>query len=204
MGGDKLQPRLVTGLEHLRTTTGIAPRIVRVLKPLQHVNLRIPIEETLMQPLLEERNRIFENMDTGSSNHGQLPRDWRRVTVIAIKKCDKTDGTPESYRPIALTSIAWRIMEKMVLRRLTSHLHSHNLLPEKQYGFREGHSTTDQLLYFCQRIRNAHNKKSINLTVAVFWINPKLLTESGIVFLLSNCIKCLVLEEKPYLGFTIS
>ncbi|GFU81099.1 RTase [Trichonephila clavipes] len=59
-------------------------------------------------------------------------------------------------------------MEKMVLRRLTFHLHSHNLLLEEQYGFREGHCTTDHLLYFCQRIRDAHNRKPTNHTVAVF------------------------------------
>ncbi|GFY23739.1 putative RNA-directed DNA polymerase from transposon X-element [Trichonephila clavipes] len=56
----------------------------------------------------------------------------------------------------------------MVLKRLTFHLHSHNLLPEEQYGFRDGHSTTDQLLYFCQRIRDAHNRKFTNHTVVVF------------------------------------
>ncbi|GFU36247.1 RTase [Trichonephila clavipes] len=59
-------------------------------------------------------------------------------------------------------------MEKMVLRRLTFLLHSHNLLLEEQYGFREGYSTTDQLLYFCQRIRVALNRKPTNHTVAVF------------------------------------
>ncbi|GFX34254.1 RTase [Trichonephila clavipes] len=59
-------------------------------------------------------------------------------------------------------------MEKMVLRRLTFHPDSHNLLSEEQYGFREGHCTTDQLLYFCQRIRDAHNTKPTNHTVAVF------------------------------------
>ncbi|GFX49350.1 reverse transcriptase domain-containing protein [Trichonephila clavipes] len=56
----------------------------------------------------------------------------------------------------------------MVLRRLTFHLHSNNLLPEEQYGFREGHCTTDQLLYFCQNIRDAHNRKRTNHTVVIF------------------------------------
>ncbi|GFW08190.1 probable RNA-directed DNA polymerase from transposon BS [Trichonephila clavipes] len=102
------------------------------------------------------------------SHKGQLPRNWKKATVIPIKKWGKTDGTPESYRPIALTNIACKIMEKMVLKRLTFHLHSHSLLPEEQYGFREGHSTTYQLLYFCQRIRDAHNRKPTNPTVAVF------------------------------------
>ncbi|GFV65978.1 RTase [Trichonephila clavipes] len=100
---------------------------------------------------------------------------------------------------MTLTSIACKIMEKMVLRRVTFHLHSHKLLPEEQYGFGEGHSNTDQLLYFCQRIRDAHNRKPTNHTVAVFLdLSKAFLIESGIIFLLSNCIKCLVLEEKPY------
>ncbi|GFW79126.1 probable RNA-directed DNA polymerase from transposon BS [Trichonephila clavipes] len=103
-----------------------------------------------------------------SWNKGQLLRDCRRATVIPIKKCGKTDGTPESYRPIALTSIACKITEKMVLRRLTFRLHSPNLLPDEQYGFREGHSTTNQLLYLCQRIRDAHNRKPTNHIVVVF------------------------------------
>ncbi|GFV35363.1 probable RNA-directed DNA polymerase from transposon BS [Trichonephila clavipes] len=116
---------------------------------------------------LSGRQRFFDIINW-SWNKGQLPRDCRRATVIPIKKCGKSDGTPESYRPIALTSIACKIMKKMVLRRLTFHLHSHNLLLEEQYGFREGHSTTDQLLYFNQMIRDAYNRKPTNHTVEVF------------------------------------
>ncbi|GFU15877.1 putative RNA-directed DNA polymerase from transposon BS [Trichonephila clavipes] len=106
-------------------------------------------------------------LDIINCSWNKLPRDWKRATVIPIK-CGKTDGTSESFRPIALTSIACKIMAKMVLRRLTFQLHSHNLLPEEQYGFREEHCTTDQLLYFCQRIRDAHNRKPANHTVAIF------------------------------------
>ncbi|GFU28271.1 putative RNA-directed DNA polymerase from transposon BS [Trichonephila clavipes] len=43
-----------------------------------------------------------------------------------------------------------------------------HLLLEEQYCFREGHCTTYQLLYFCQRIRDAHNRKPTNHTVVVF------------------------------------
>ncbi|GFV23154.1 putative RNA-directed DNA polymerase from transposon X-element [Trichonephila clavipes] len=70
---------------------------------------------------------------------GAASRNWRRATVIPFKKCGKTDGTPERFRPISLTSIACKKMEKMVLRRLTFHLHSHNLLQEEQsFSFFQG------------------------------------------------------------------
>ncbi|GFU84120.1 putative RNA-directed DNA polymerase from transposon BS [Trichonephila clavipes] len=61
------------------------------------------------------------------------------ATIISIKNCGKTGGNPESYRPIALPSIACKIMEKMVLRRLTFHVPSHNLLPKEQsFSFFQG------------------------------------------------------------------
>ncbi|GFT81576.1 hypothetical protein TNCV_3674091 [Trichonephila clavipes] len=41
-----------------------------------------------------------------SWNKVQLPRDWRRATGIPVKKRGNTDGTPESFRPIPLNSIA--------------------------------------------------------------------------------------------------
>ncbi|GFW69661.1 hypothetical protein TNCV_490051 [Trichonephila clavipes] len=50
---------------------------------------------------LSGRQRFLDIINC-SWNKGQLPRDWRRVIVIPIKKCGKTDGTPESYRTIAL------------------------------------------------------------------------------------------------------
>lgn len=56
----------------------------------------------------------------------------------------------------------------MILKRLTFYLNSQDLLPKEQYGFREGHSTTDQMLCFCQNIRDAQNKRPTNHTVAVF------------------------------------
>ncbi|GFW94878.1 probable RNA-directed DNA polymerase from transposon BS [Trichonephila clavipes] len=105
----------------------------------------------------------FLNIINCSWNKGQLPQERRRGTVIPIKKFGKTDDTPEKYRPIVLTSI---VCQNNGVKRITFHLHSHNLLPEEQYGFRKGHSTADQLLYFCQRIRDAHNRKPANHTVS--------------------------------------
>ncbi|GBM07647.1 hypothetical protein AVEN_228150-1 [Araneus ventricosus] len=75
------------------------------------------------------------------------------------------------------------------------HYQNINLLPKAQYGFREGHSTTDQVIYFCQSIIDAQNKRPTNHTVAVFldltktfdrvW-NQKLITKLYEVFGISG------------------
>ncbi|GIX93946.1 putative RNA-directed DNA polymerase from transposon BS [Caerostris extrusa] len=56
-----------------------------------------------------------------------------------------------SYRPIALTCLTCKLMERIILRRITFHLLNHNMLPQEQYGSRKGHSAIDQILYFVQR-----------------------------------------------------
>ncbi|UYV74168.1 hypothetical protein LAZ67_11002289 [Cordylochernes scorpioides] len=91
---------------------------------------------------------IFNN----SWKTGKLPQDWKTATIIPIKKLDKSADDPTNYRPISLTSICCKLMEKIILRRLTYHLDTRNLLPEEQYGFRKGHGTIDQLLFFTQKI----------------------------------------------------
>ncbi|UYV79930.1 hypothetical protein LAZ67_18001125, partial [Cordylochernes scorpioides] len=52
--------------------------------------------------------------------------------------------------------------------RLTYHLDTRNLLPEEQYGFRKGHGTIDQLLFFTQKVKDAQNRKPTNHTIAAF------------------------------------
>ncbi|GFX72096.1 probable RNA-directed DNA polymerase from transposon BS [Trichonephila clavipes] len=97
---------------------------------------------------------------------GRLPRDLKRAIIIPILKPEKDTSTSASYRLIALTSFVCKLMERLVLARLNVHLNINGLLPSEQYGYRKGHGVVDQILYFCQRIREAQNKKPTNHTVA--------------------------------------
>ncbi|UYV70593.1 hypothetical protein LAZ67_7003628 [Cordylochernes scorpioides] len=60
--------------------------------------------------------------------------------------------TPKNYRPISLTSIFCKLMEKIILRRLTYHLDTRNLLPKEQYGFRKGHKFQEEMEQ-CVKVR---------------------------------------------------
>ncbi|GBO09473.1 putative RNA-directed DNA polymerase from transposon X-element [Araneus ventricosus] len=103
-----------------------------------------------------------------SWRNGRLPRDWKRAIIIPIKKPGKVAGSPESYKYIALTSVICKIMERMILARLKYFLDLKDLLDGAQYGFRIGHGTPDQVLYMCQKIRDAQNNKPTNHSMAVF------------------------------------
>ena len=56
--------------------------------------------------------------------------------IILILKPGKPTEEMESHRPIALTSIAAKVFERIILTRLKWFLESQNLLVAEQAGFR--------------------------------------------------------------------
>ena len=80
-----------------------------------------------------------------SVDEGVLPHDWKTANVTCIfKKGDKSD--PSNYRPVSLTSIVCKILEKIFREVLVNHLSSHGLLSDCQFGFRKNRNTIIQLL----------------------------------------------------------
>ncbi|CAH8664384.1 unnamed protein product [Dicrocoelium dendriticum] len=74
-----------------------------------------------------------------------LPADWRDAIVCPIfKKGDK--HLPENYRPVSLTSVLVKVLEKLVRDALEKHLAKFSLLNPSQHGFRRGHSCLTNML----------------------------------------------------------
>ena len=85
---------------------------------------------------------------------GIVVNDWKETIIIPIRKPNKSASDPQSYRPIALSSILCKILERLVTNRLSWYLETNKLLNESQCGFRKGRSTIDQLA----RLHDAINK----------------------------------------------
>ena len=76
---------------------------------------------------------------------GVLPSDWLSANVTAVyKKGDKHKA--ENYRPVSLTSVSCKILEHVISRHLHDHFDKHNILTDRNHGFRTGHSCKTQLL----------------------------------------------------------
>ena len=94
-----------------------------------------------------------------SLKSGQLPSDWTSANVTPVhKKGSKHD--PKNYRPVSLTSIVVKIMERLVHGRIVNFLNEHNKLIASQHGFRSGHSCQTQLLETVHQWANTLNKRS--------------------------------------------
>ena len=80
-----------------------------------------------------------------SLQEGVLPKEWLNSLVVPIyKKSVRSD--PLNYRPISLTSVPCKILEKIIVKHLMQYLDSNSILSEHQFGFRSSHSTSDQLI----------------------------------------------------------
>ena len=81
---------------------------------------------------------------------GSIPQDWRNAFVSPIFK-KGAKNRAENYRPISLTSIVCKIMEKIIKESVLKHLLDNGLLSVKQFGFLSGRSTVTQLLKFLDK-----------------------------------------------------
>ena len=80
-----------------------------------------------------------------SLNHGTLPSDWKTAYIIPIFK--KGDAQKASqYRPISLTSVICKILERVVREKLLDYVMKNNIVPKEQHGFIPKKSTVTNLL----------------------------------------------------------
>jgi hypothetical protein len=88
-----------------------------------------------------------------------IPDEWRLAKVIALYKGKGDRSLPASYRPISLTSVACKVMERLVVDQLRKHLSDNNLICTQQHGFVPNRSTSTNLLQCDYVISQYLNRK---------------------------------------------
>ncbi len=120
---------------------------------LKHLN------QNHLQEITSFFNHIWRNHD--------FPSKWREATIIPILKPGKDRTFPTNYRPISLTNILCKTLEKIVTNRLHQYLQSHKILDNSQCGFQPNKSTTDNLVHLTEGIELGFSRKQD--TIAVFF-----------------------------------
>jgi len=88
---------------------------------------------------------LLSKLFTQSMSTGKMPQDWVTGNVIHVfKKGDPR--LPSNYRPISLTSIIVKIMERIIRCQIGSALSSNCRFSNCQHGFRPHRSTISLLL----------------------------------------------------------
>jgi len=76
---------------------------------------------------------------------GVVPEAWKTAIIVPVFKKGSASNVA-NYRPISLTCLASKIMERVIDICIYDHLASNNLLSGNQQGFIKGRSTCTNLL----------------------------------------------------------
>ena len=111
-----------------------------------HPKLIKECKDLLLEPL-----EIILRKSVGTS---QIPNIWKEGNITAIFKSG-TKTKAENYRPISLTSVPGKLLEKLVRDEIVSHMETNNLFSTAQHGFIKGRSCSTQLLELVEELTEA-------------------------------------------------
>ena len=100
---------------------------------------------------------------TKSLEEEKVPDIWKAGHVSAIHKSGSRSKA-ENYRPISLTSVPGKLMERLIRGQIVEHMTENNFFSPEQHGFISGKSCTTQLFEFLEDLTEAlYNGKYIDL-----------------------------------------
>ena len=93
-----------------------------------------------------------------SVRNSEIPSLWKKAIVIPIYKKGKAND-PTNYRPISLTCVTCRLLERIIHKLMFSHLTKNKLITSAQHGFVNKRSTQTQQLVFLNKLTRMHDEK---------------------------------------------
>lgn len=108
-----------------------------------------------LQHVLEPKLVIAINATLRSGTG--LPHHWKQTTFIPLLKANKLSSLIDSYRPIGITPLLCRLVERVLTHRLMSFLH--HLLSPQQHGFLWKRCTEDVLDFVVDEVEKGFAAK---------------------------------------------
>lgn len=101
------------------------------------------------------------NLINASFRLKYVPQMWKVAEVVMIPKPGKPPHEITSYRPISLLPSMSKLFERLLLKRLKPIIENKKLIPDHQFGFRNKHSTIDQVHRITNVIEQALEEKKV-------------------------------------------
>ena len=131
--------------------------VLRAVKGMKASKLLNPdgIPSFILKELRDELCKPLAILLQISFEQCKFPSSWKLSYVTPTFKGKGKRSDPENYRPISLTSPFLKIMERVIVEKLNSHLKLNNLISDHQHGFRINRSTVSQLVVIHNYIQSA-------------------------------------------------
>jgi len=102
---------------------------------------------------------LLLNIFNQSWESGFCPQSWRDAEIVPLLKKGKPASSPDSYRPVSLTSCIAKTMERMLASRLSFLAEKEGWWCEDQAGFRKMRSCEDQVLRISQTVSDGFQER---------------------------------------------
>jgi hypothetical protein len=98
----------------------------------------------------------------------KLPESWKEANVTPIQK-KGPKNLVENDRPISLTSIVCKTMDKFIRYCILDHMERHNIYTTDQHGFRKGKYCATQLIEVLDNwTEQLDNRNAIDIIYGLF------------------------------------
>ena len=127
--------------------------VSEILKHLKNSSSPGPdeISQRVLKEVANEVSIPLSILFNKTMRSGTVPSDWKKANVIPIYKSGQK-GKPVNYRPISLTSVVVRVMERIVKERMLTHLKKNKLINPSQHGFLPKKSTSTNLVAYLEYV----------------------------------------------------
>ncbi|GFW95149.1 RNA-directed DNA polymerase from mobile element jockey [Trichonephila clavipes] len=97
----------------------------------------------------------------------QIPKDWTHAIILPFIKPHKNPKEVSSYRPISLTSVIAKLLERMILHRMLDFSFQNKIFHVNHHGFYPHRSSINTLLQLQHDIILARERKEYFILVAL-------------------------------------
>lgn len=97
----------------------------------------------------------------GSIKQQYFPSNWKTGIIVPIHKPGKKEDNASSYRSISLLPAMSKVLEKVLHNGIKKFEKKNNIIINEQFGFRENHSTVQQVVRIGNDITTNFNKELI-------------------------------------------
>ena len=96
---------------------------------------------------------------------GIVPEKLKIAKVIPIYKKDDAEKF-SNYRPVSLLPCFSKILERLVFNRCVEYIDAHEILNDKQFGFRPNHSTYMAIMQLADNITSAVERNETTIGIS--------------------------------------
>ena len=108
------------------------------------------VESRILKECSKELAPLLYKIYRKSLDKGEVPQLWKEANIIPIHKSG-SKAIMANFRPVALTSVLCKVLERMICSAIMSFLMTNGLLSEQQHGFVRGRSCQTNILLCLER-----------------------------------------------------